>query len=156
MNGPQQKQLHAALLSAFPTYQDLEMMVLYELNESLLTIACNSTYNHTILELIRWTIATGRLAELISGALQQNPHSPQLIRVAEQLNLSSTAIESLTHTASGEHKQQKPQASDQLQAYLLTLRQIVEQLPRLGFGVYDSIKPTSVLQAAIFTLTVFR
>src|SRR5436305_9342476 len=156
MNGPQQKQLHAALLSAFPTYQDLEMMVLYELNESLPAIAGNSTYSHIIFELIRRTIAAGRLAELISGALQQNPHSPQLIRVAEQLNLSSTAIESLTPTASGEHKQQKPQASDHLQAYLLTLRQIVEQLPRLGLGVSDLITPSSVSLADIFIPTEFR
>src|SRR5436305_7764292 len=87
INSTQQKQLSEALLSAFPTRQDLEMMVLYELNENLSTIAEGNSLRYTVFKLIQWSIARGKLAELIDAALKQNSKNPQLISIAKQWGL---------------------------------------------------------------------
>lgn len=83
------KQLRKALLSAFPTYQDLDMMVFDQLCEHLSAITRGSTLEHTIFELIQWAVANGRLEELVIAALRQNGHNLQLIRVAKQLGVKA-------------------------------------------------------------------
>src|SRR5947199_2978393 len=78
IDGRQQKQLCEALLSAFPARQDLEIMASYELNENLSNIAGTSNLQHTVFELIRWSMARGKLKELIIASLKQNSQNPQL------------------------------------------------------------------------------
>ena len=88
INGSQKKRLREALLSAFPTYKDLEMMVCDEFGENLSSIAGNGNLKHTIFELIRWAIAQGRLEELIDAAHEQNTHNPQLKSISKELGYS--------------------------------------------------------------------
>lgn len=84
------RHLREALLSAFPTYRDLEMMVFDQLNEQLSSITREDTLEHRVFELIQWAIAKGRLEELVIGALKQNSHNPQLSNVTELLGLMDT------------------------------------------------------------------
>lgn len=86
ITGPQQKQLRKAFLNAFPTHQDLEMMVFDQLNEHVSSIAGGGTLEHTVFELIKWALAREKLEELVIAALKQNP-SPQLVDVANQLGI---------------------------------------------------------------------
>src|SRR4030095_3949610 len=83
------QQLREALLSAFPTRQLLEMMVLDQLNENLLAIVEEGSLEHMVFELIRWSISRGRLEELVNAALKQNSQNPQLMSVAKQLQRSN-------------------------------------------------------------------
>jgi len=87
INGTHQKQLCEALLSAFPTRQDLDMMVFYGLNEHLAAITEGSNLEHTVFELVQWSKARGRLEELVTGAFKQNSHNIQLLSIAKQLGL---------------------------------------------------------------------
>ena len=87
INGPQQKQLCEALLSAFPKRQDLERMDSYGLNENLSAIVRDSDLRHTVFELIQWSITRGRLDELLTAAIQENNRNHQLLSVAKQLVL---------------------------------------------------------------------
>lgn len=84
---PQQKQLREALLNAFPTRQDLEMMVSDGLYENLSAIGGEGTLQHTIFKLVQWAVARGKLEQLVIVALKENSHNPQLRSVAESLGL---------------------------------------------------------------------
>src|SRR5436305_9362776 len=88
IDGPQQKQLRDALLSAYPSHQDVEMMVAYGLNENLSAIAPESNLEQKVFKLIQWSRAKGRLEELVQAAISQNSRNPQLTRVVEQLRLN--------------------------------------------------------------------
>lgn len=89
IDGTQLRQVREALLSAFPTRQLLEMMVLDQLNENLLALVGESSFEHMVFELIRWSISRGRLEKLVNAALKQNDQNPQLMSVAKQLQLSN-------------------------------------------------------------------
>src|SRR5436305_7183343 len=89
LDGPQQKQVGEALISAYPTRPDLERMVFDGLSEHLGAIARDDTLSHTIFELLRWAQARGRLEELIKAALLQNSGNAQLKSIAAQLGVSS-------------------------------------------------------------------
>jgi len=89
INGTQQRQLRDALLSAFPTRQDLEMMVSYGLYENLSAIAGDGTLEYTIFKLVQWAVARGKFEQLVIAALKENSHNPQLISIAKQLGLSN-------------------------------------------------------------------
>lgn len=88
LTNKQQRQLAQAFLSAFPTRQDLEMIVSYRLGENLFALTRENSLERTVFQLIRWATAKGRLEELIVAALEQNPRNPELRRVAQELGLT--------------------------------------------------------------------
>lgn len=77
-----EQQLHAALLSAFPTQASLARMVRFRLNENLQAIAGNGPLNDVVLELLSWASSNGRTNDLIAGARAENPGNPKLAAVA--------------------------------------------------------------------------
>ncbi|TMC21823.1 MAG: 5'-methylthioadenosine/S-adenosylhomocysteine nucleosidase [Chloroflexi bacterium] len=85
IDNTQMEQLCAAFVSAFPTRQDLEMMVFYQLNENLSSIVREDNLEKIVFELTKWAMTKGRLEELVSGACKQNRGNPQLRNIAEQL-----------------------------------------------------------------------
>src|SRR5579871_206429 len=78
LNGNQQKQLHNALLAAFPTRADLTRFVRFQLNENLNTIASDSKLSDIVFTLIEWAEANGRILELITQAREANSGNPEL------------------------------------------------------------------------------
>src|SRR5947199_2312827 len=87
ISGPQLKELQEALISAFPTRQDLSMMVTHGLDENLLALVDSGGLEYTVFELLRWAVAKGRCEELVKAALSQNSQNPQLLRVAARLGV---------------------------------------------------------------------
>lgn len=87
IDGRQERQLHKALLSAFPTREALEKMVRYGLHENLATIAGNGTLDDTVFRLVRWAVTNGRPEELVNAALGENCRNRQLRDVAQQFRL---------------------------------------------------------------------
>jgi len=89
LDGPQQKQVQGALISAFPTRTELEQMVFHGLDVHLAAITSLGTLSQVVFELLRWAAAQGRLEELIKVALTHNSGNQELQRVAVQLGVSS-------------------------------------------------------------------
>jgi hypothetical protein len=90
LTGDEVAKLHAALISAFPTFDHLEMMVRFYFEESLATILSNSdrSVSSAVFELIRWAESEGRVPELLRGALQGNPTNQVLVAVCSLLLLA--------------------------------------------------------------------
>src|ERR1043165_3880195 len=86
LNRMQFRQLHEALLSAFLSRAALAKMVRFGLDERLSDIADEPSLRATVFTLIEWAEAHGKLAQLLSAAVDSNPGNPDLRAVALQLN----------------------------------------------------------------------
>ena len=81
----QRKALRVALMAAFPGQPQLELMVEDELEESLNRITQGqSSYELAVRDLVKWAEAEGRLAQLISAAVNANPGNSCLKNFSRQ------------------------------------------------------------------------
>lgn len=80
--GTQVKQLHAALLSAFPTDESLAQMVRIQLDQNLEVISTGRNLGDITHDLIRWAEANGQVERLIAGARAENAGNPELQQLA--------------------------------------------------------------------------
>jgi hypothetical protein len=78
LTGRQFEALQQALLSAFPTHQELQQMLFYGMSVNLDTIATGNL-NDVVFSLIKWANAQGRLEELLEAAVQRNSGNPELL-----------------------------------------------------------------------------
>jgi hypothetical protein len=90
LNGPERAKLRDAILSAYPSWGDLQIMVSDQLDESLPQISAQANQRHVAFNLIEWARARGRLAELIEGARRSNPDNNQMFVFVQKLGLAST------------------------------------------------------------------
>ena len=87
--GAHHKRLAEALMNAFPTYQDLEMMVRYRLGLNLESVVARiNKLSYVTFELVRTQLAAGLLLRLIAAARASQPDNPQLALVSEQFGLA--------------------------------------------------------------------
>ena len=89
LSGSQRKALLQAIISAYLSQGDLEMMVDLELEENLTAIAGGNNYQQVVFNLIKWAQAKGKLEEFLEAALNDNPDNRQLKAIKAQL-LSNT------------------------------------------------------------------
>ena len=78
LSGKQTGQLRNLLVALFPTFKDLEMMVLIELDERLASITAEKGTAEVAFNLITWAEARGRFQDLLAGALARRPGSEEL------------------------------------------------------------------------------
>ncbi|MBD1848287.1 caspase family protein [Cyanobacteria bacterium FACHB-63] len=79
---PQVKNLHGALIEAFPDPSDLDMLVQFYLHIPLNRISINAkTQDKLVLDVIRYVNARGKILDLVKGALETNPNSPFLLQL---------------------------------------------------------------------------
>jgi chromosome segregation ATPase len=78
LSGEQVQDLQNALLSAFPSKEDLAQMVRIQLNQNLAAIAGGQDLSAIVFNLITWAESSGRMQELIAKAGKSNPGNPQL------------------------------------------------------------------------------
>jgi len=79
MTGPLRRELHEALLSAFPTLGAFERMLNFALNVQLEQIArTDSNASDTMFDVIRWAEANGRVEQLIEAAVAEVPGNSAL------------------------------------------------------------------------------
>ncbi|MBU6352276.1 MAG: SUMF1/EgtB/PvdO family nonheme iron enzyme [Chloroflexi bacterium] len=78
LSGKQIKDLVDALIHAYPSEADLAMMVRIELNETLAAVAAGSNLSVLIFDLITWAERSGRVNELVAGAVRRTPGNPML------------------------------------------------------------------------------
>jgi len=87
--GAHHKRLAEAFEKAFPTYQDLEMMVRYRLGLNLESVVARvNKLSYVTFELVRTQAAAGLLLRLIAAARASQPDNPQLALVSEQFGLA--------------------------------------------------------------------
>ena len=91
LKGQQMQALRDALVSAYPRYETLSQLMLFQLNERLDNVVARGPMNDVAFELIMWAESQGKLEPLIAGALTQVPHNPALRRFALEVSLTSDA-----------------------------------------------------------------
>lgn len=82
--GPLYKELIDALISAFPTYEKLEQMTRFELDENLAVIAGSRNLYDICFKLINWAETNEKVGNLIRGARKSNPNNLDLVRFEEK------------------------------------------------------------------------
>lgn len=92
LKGPKRRGLADALMNGFPSYAELELMLLYQLDWKLPQITSPALrLNITAFQLVEYAAARGELAELIIAARNEQPKNPSLERFAASVSLSSAA-----------------------------------------------------------------
>jgi hypothetical protein len=74
----QMKDLHGALIEAFPDESDLEMIVQFYLQTRLNRISMAKKYDKVVFDVIQFVNSRGKVRDLVKGALETNPDSPFL------------------------------------------------------------------------------
>jgi hypothetical protein len=115
-SGPELKQLHTALLSGFPTVDDLKQMVRFELDERLEQIAGGQDLFDIVFNLIQWAEARGRLEQLIQAAQAWNAGNPQLQEFVQTIAAASTSVAPPPPAAEDEDQQRRVDAATPAQA----------------------------------------
>jgi hypothetical protein len=87
------KELHEAILSAFPNVGSLEEVLYFYLGEHLTQVAGGQTYTQVVKNLIIWAEAEGRTDDLITGARKVNPGNIDLKRFEERYRQGLTTTE---------------------------------------------------------------
>jgi hypothetical protein len=99
----ERKQLREAILSAYPSYGDLEVLIDEGLDENLAAIAGGNNLSQVVYKLIEWAIAKGRLDELVIS-LYEDTQNPEIQRfcapiqdyLQQHLLLNSTVSDSIS------------------------------------------------------------
>ena len=78
LTNQQRKELHGALIEAFPTRSAMARMVDFELGENLAAITGGNSLNDIAYELLQWAQATSALDRLVNAARAANPGNARL------------------------------------------------------------------------------
>lgn len=79
LSGAEKRKLVNAIISAYPTKNDLAMMVQFELEENLEAIAGGENLQYIVFNLLTgWAIPKGKTYRLILAAYENNPGNPEL------------------------------------------------------------------------------
>jgi hypothetical protein len=99
LTGPQRRQLHDALLSAFPAEGALSRMLSFQLNQNLTAITGGRGLSQQVLDLIVWAESQGRIDELVAGARATVPGNAELRAVADAMTGAAAPSPSAPSTA---------------------------------------------------------
>ncbi|MEC4813999.1 MAG: effector-associated domain EAD1-containing protein [Scytonema sp. PMC 1069.18] len=78
LTGSRKREFTEALMDAFRSEKDLEMMLSYELDWKLNQVAGGDNYREIVFNLIDYAEAQGQLGELLEAAKRDNPGNPML------------------------------------------------------------------------------
>ncbi|QEH35829.1 hypothetical protein OJF2_43860 [Aquisphaera giovannonii] len=85
------RELREALLEAYPTLNDLRMLVEDTLGEPLQNVSMAGDMPSIAFELISWARARGRLPELVAGAAAERPASARLKALSQRFQFPAAA-----------------------------------------------------------------
>lgn len=81
LTGPQLTQIHQAILAAY-TRDDLRRMLAVDMHLDFDAVVPDKAFSDQMFALVTWADQHGRVADLIAGALCQNPDNPGLQSLA--------------------------------------------------------------------------
>jgi hypothetical protein len=108
LTGQQIGQIQEALLRAFPSKDDLGMMVRIQLDARLDAIAGGENLRVLVFKLLTWAESNGRISDLIEGAYHQNPGNPDLGWLVQEARTWPTLVEAQTGLAKETSSVAKP------------------------------------------------
>jgi len=160
LTGSELQQLQQAMMSAFPTRAALEQFALFQLGENLNAIAGGDTLGDLVFSFMRWTVATGRIEEVIREAQAANPGNPDLHAFAQQIlaktNRQARRDDSIAgKLAAGDHvpvsrsSPPDPEAVDNQQKLLATHRQTLAFLLQQRAAYGSASAPVSILNGVL-------
>lgn len=79
------KALRQAILSAYPDLGSLEIFVDEALGKNLAAIAGGRNLEQTVFQLIQWSVAKGRIDDLVIGLYRDTPENPTVRRFFESV-----------------------------------------------------------------------
>lgn len=88
LSGQQIGQLLNALLDAYPSRDDLRIMVRIELDETLEAIADGANQRVVTFNLVTWAVRSGRIEDLLEAGRRGNPGNPALAALADMWQVS--------------------------------------------------------------------
>jgi hypothetical protein len=89
LSGPQMRELHQALVDAFPSQQEIERL-LFSVDRSLSAMTMQPTVKGMVLDVITTASAQAWVADLVIAALNSNPGNGRLQAIAQQLGFSAS------------------------------------------------------------------
>jgi V8-like Glu-specific endopeptidase len=93
LSGTELKKLVNAITSAYPTKEDLAMMIQFELGENLEAIAGGGNLTQLVFNLVtRWAIPRGKISRLIIAAYETNSDNPELKQFYESMVIKKRFI----------------------------------------------------------------
>ncbi|MFN9559326.1 MAG: effector-associated domain EAD1-containing protein, partial [Dolichospermum sp.] len=93
LSGTELRKLVNAIISAYPTKEDLAMMIQFELGENLEAIAGGATLTQLVFNLItKWAVPRGKISPLIIAAYETNPGNPELREFYESVVIKKRFI----------------------------------------------------------------
>ena len=93
LSGAELKNLVKAIVSAYPTKNDLAMMVKFELEENLEAIAGGDNLTDIVFRLLtNWAIPRGETYRLILAAYENKPNNPELKNFYESVVIKKRFI----------------------------------------------------------------
>jgi endonuclease G len=99
LDGGELRRLVNAIVSAYPTKEDLAMMVQFELEENLDAIAGGGNLTQLVFNLItKWAIPRGKIYRLTIASYETNPDNPELKDFYESVFLKRFSVDSSVKT----------------------------------------------------------
>ncbi|MEC4819709.1 MAG: effector-associated domain EAD1-containing protein [Scytonema sp. PMC 1069.18] len=89
LNNEQRKKLRDALISAFPSEADLEIMLEDELEIKLNTIASGGNYTAIVFNIVNWFKSQGRTQDLVQAAYKVNSGNPKLKEFIREIGIAN-------------------------------------------------------------------
>jgi hypothetical protein len=86
LHSPEMMQLAEALLNGYPSTLELKLLISYELHENAEVIAAGNSLAEKVHNLVVWAISSGKVEELIRGALKRKPGNSRLQEFAVKSN----------------------------------------------------------------------
>lgn len=99
LSGHERRILRQAIISAYPSYADLEIMVGDELEENLNAITGGGNLSQVVFNLIRWAEAKGKIEVLIIAAYETNSGNPELKQFYQSVFQQKFIIQPIQGTA---------------------------------------------------------
>ncbi|MDF5731568.1 MAG: tetratricopeptide repeat protein [Rhizonema sp. PD38] len=97
LSGQQRKEIHEALLDAFPKESSLEQMLSFELNKNLDAIAGGKDLREIVFYLIREAEAQGWIEDLVRAAYRTNPENSKLKAIAQTLKMAPQSVWNISY-----------------------------------------------------------
>lgn len=98
LSGNERKKLRQAIISAYRSEADLQIMVDDELEENLNAIAGGGNLTQIVFSLIQWAESRGKLQQLILAAYETNSGNPDLKQFYQSIFEQKFIVQPLVNT----------------------------------------------------------
>ncbi len=144
LKGQQLATLHAALLDAYRSQDELSQMLRLQMDENLEAVVGSSSLNEMIFKLINWAEARGRVREFVEGALSENPGNVALQGWIEENREVLTKIDTSVAKGGGQ-----PISGEAERLWWNQLPNVPQSIAGIDTGINKSVSNRDVIIANV-------